>query len=586
MEPGADTVYVAWRLRRRRAEVAARCHAFSPTAATITARPGPTGFNPEIAAAGARLTRRGAGPLRVDASPQHRRARSRRGATGTENFDLPVERERGLGDRDAHLHVGDGTVPLEPGKWVGLCAGLASARWRPISTPRSRAAAPGTARCSTRRSPPIRSSPTAPDWVMRLVLATDASCVARPLPDVPDGRSVIAGYPWFGDWGRDTMISLPGLCLATGRFDEARHDPRHLRAFCRWRDAAQRLPRAPATGPTTTRSTPTLWYIEAWRAYVEATGDEAALREVFPAPRRRSSTAHQRGTRYGIGVDPADGLLRAGEPGVQLTWMDAQGRRLGRHAAHRQAGRDQRALVQRAGRDGGDGRADRRGRRRLSRGRRRARKPGSPASSCPTGSGLYDVIDGPDGNDASLRPNQIFAVSLSATPARSGDAARRARRLRRPLVTLVRAALAGAGSTRPIAAHITGGVAAARRRLSPGHGLGLAARAMGACALPRPRRRGGGASAARRDRRGICAMPGSARSARSSTPTRRTRPRGCPAQAWSVACVLEAWWRLEHARNSTGRRRPARSLHSRVATPAVQATAPSARRPPRAPRRS
>ena len=66
-------------------------------------------------------------------------------------------------------------------------------------------------------SPAMRS---APDWIARLALAADAFVFARPLPSVPDGQSVIAGYPWFGDWGRDTMIALPGLTLATGRADD------------------------------------------------------------------------------------------------------------------------------------------------------------------------------------------------------------------------------------------------------------------------------------------------------------------------------------------------------------------------------
>ena len=84
----------------------------------------------------------------------------------------------------------------------------------------------------------------APAWIARLALAADAFLFSRPLPSVPDGQSVIAGYPWFGDWGRDTMISLPGLTLATGRSDTARRILKTFASFVSRRDAAQRIPRS------------------------------------------------------------------------------------------------------------------------------------------------------------------------------------------------------------------------------------------------------------------------------------------------------------------------------------------------------
>ena len=334
---------------------------------------------------------------------------------------------------------------------------------------------------------------------MRLVLATDLYQIARPLPGLADGRSVIAGYPWFGDWGRDTMISLPGLCLATGRFETARLI---LETFARFVDRGM-LPNVfPGAGATPDYNTAdaSLWYIEAWRAYVEATGDEAALRRVFPVLAEIVAW-HLDGTRYGIGVDPADGLLRAGEPGVQLTWMDA---RVGDRVVTPRIGKpvEINALWYNAlDRDGGDGPRRSACRTSAIAPRRKVHGKALPASRCRTGDGLYDVIDGPDGPDASLRPNQIFAVSLPGEPARPGRAARGAAALRRRALDLVRSALAGAAGDAAYRGACRGGVRRARRRLSPGHGVGLAARAMGARPLPGPRRRRRGAALSGADRR-------------------------------------------------------------------------------------
>src|SRR5437763_749495 len=161
-----------------------------------------------------------------------------------------------------------------------------------------------------------------PDWIAQLLLAADGFIFSRPLPARPDGKSVIAGYPWFGDWGRDTMICLPGLTLAAGRQDWARDI---LLTFARFVDRGM-LPNVfPGDGDKPDYNTvdATLWFFEAWRAYVEVSFDHASLALVFPVLAEIVEW-HLKGTRYGIRVDPADALLRAGEPGVQLTWMDAK----------------------------------------------------------------------------------------------------------------------------------------------------------------------------------------------------------------------------------------------------------------------
>ena len=238
-----------------------------------------------------------------------------------QDFDLPIEAERGLESTDNHLCVGEVTLPLVPGQWRGIVASLDAdvpsdldaALVRRLDHDRKIVAT------ATAGGPAMHD---APPWIARLALAADTFIVARPLANMPDGKSVIAGYPWFGDWGRDTMISLPGLTLATGRPQIAR---RILATFASFVSQGM-LPNVfPGAGERADYNTAdaSLWFFEAWRAYFEATKDVATLREAFPVLCDMIEW-HQKGTRYGIAVDHADGLLNAGVPGVQLTWMDAK----------------------------------------------------------------------------------------------------------------------------------------------------------------------------------------------------------------------------------------------------------------------
>src|SRR5258706_4860805 len=137
-----------------------------------------------------------------------------------------------------------------------------------------------------------------------------------------NGRSIIDGYHWFGDWGRDTMIALPGLTLATGRAGVARQI---LLAFSRYVDGGMLPNNFPDAGgkPEYNTVDAALWYFEAVRQYFAATQDSATLQKLFPILDGMID-AHVAGTRFNIHVDPADGLLYAGGPGVQLTWMDAK----------------------------------------------------------------------------------------------------------------------------------------------------------------------------------------------------------------------------------------------------------------------
>ena len=128
---------------------------------------------------------------------------------------------------------------------------------------------------------------------------------------------------WFNDWGRDTMIALPGLTLATGRPEDAAGI---LRTFARYvADGLlpNNFPDHAGVIPGYNTVDATLWYAHAIYAYHAATGDDALVDDLLPILRDMADR-HIVGTRHGIGLDPADALLRAGEPGVQLTWMDAK----------------------------------------------------------------------------------------------------------------------------------------------------------------------------------------------------------------------------------------------------------------------
>ena len=412
LEPDADTVYVAWRLDAGGAISDARLQVtLLANGRDHHAESWPLGFAPRIEAGGGRLTVTAPQlfTLYIAASGGAIMPRNQ----WYQNFDLPVERERGLGALDSHLHIADLDLPLPAGEWSGFAAGLG-----PQETPDLGAAlARRQARDRAVIGRALAADPVfadAPPWVMRLAAATAAFVIARPLPDLPDGQSVVAGYPWFGDWGRDTMIALPGLCLATGRFNTAR---RILETFARFVDRGM-LPNVfPGAGamPEYNTADAGLWFIEAWRAYVEASGDEAGLRRIFPVLADIVDW-HLKGTRYHIAVDPCDGLLHAGEPGVQLTWMDA---RVGEWVVTPRIGKpvEINALWYNA----------------LVALSAMARRIGAPAALFdaaaakartgfarflrPDGNGLYDVVDGPDGADPSLRPNSDFCRQLMGKPA-------------------------------------------------------------------------------------------------------------------------------------------------------------------------
>ncbi len=327
-------------------------------------------------------------------------------------FHLSQEQERGLDFQEDHLHAGTFRATLQPGAALTLVLSTETApslngeeAWQ------RRRRHEDELLSRWQRAQPVAAK--APGWVQHLVLAADQFVVRRPLPDDPDGMSVIAGYHWFGDWGRDTMISLPGLLISTGRLEAAR---RILTTFARFVDRGMLPNRFPDAGEAPEYNTvdATLWYFDAIRAYHRATGDDALLRQIFPVLEEIIQW-HRDGTRYGIAEDKADGLLRSGEPGVQLTWMDAKvgdwvvtprtGKAVEVNALWYNALCSMTAFARRLGNP------DARWERLAERVRASFERFWNDAAGY-----CYDVVDGPDGDDAALRPNQIFAVSLPESP--------------------------------------------------------------------------------------------------------------------------------------------------------------------------
>jgi glycogen debranching enzyme len=199
------------------------------------------------------------------------------------NVEYLTEQERGLDFREDLYTPGFYILELEPGSWKAICASRDGAEPEPPSQPQ------------------------------------DPFIVRR-----ADGRpTVIAGYPWFTDWGRDTMISLPGLLIVPGRLEEARQI---IEGFLEHRSQGIIPNRFPDAGETPEYNTTdaTLWMFEAVRAWLAAGGDREFLRSVFYPAAREIVEWHRRGTWFNIRVDPGDGLLNAGTPGTQLTWMDAK----------------------------------------------------------------------------------------------------------------------------------------------------------------------------------------------------------------------------------------------------------------------
>ena len=225
-------------------------------------------------------------------------------------------------------------------------------------------------------------------------------------------QTVIAGYPWFTDWGRDTFISLPGLCLVTGRWEIAWQTIESFAAHISQGMVPNRFPDI-GEQPEYNTIDASLWFVHAIEQYFAYSKDETRVRAVAWPAVKHIIDGYRQGTRYSIHMDE-DGLIAGGVPGAQLTWMDAK---VGDWVVTPRHGKpvEIQALWART----------------LEIGERLATKFGEPAYAVrcrkdwtqavasfrakfwnEAGGFLYDVIDGPEGNDASIRPNQIYAIAL------------------------------------------------------------------------------------------------------------------------------------------------------------------------------
>ena len=319
------------------------------------------------------------------------------------DFALAIENYRGLDDLEDHLHTATGRVILQPGDSITIVASTRSDREQVQYNNQERE------RELISLFYTQNKLQTAPKWIEQLVLAADQFIVDRPLTNNPEGKTIIAGYPWFTDWGRDTMISLPGLTISTGRYDIAKII---LRTFAQYVDRGM-LPNVfPDLGETPEYNTvdATLWYFEAIRTYYNATKDRELLAELFPLLTEIIDW-HIKGTRYHIHMDDDDGLLYAGESGVQLTWMDAKvgdwvvTPRIGKPIEVNALWYNALACMVDFARFLGESETQY---------RQIAAKTRTyfPKFWDEEGGYCYDVIDSPQGNDTSFRPNQILAVSL------------------------------------------------------------------------------------------------------------------------------------------------------------------------------
>ena len=225
-------------------------------------------------------------------------------------------------------------------------------------------------------------------------------------------RTVVAGYHWFTDWGRDTMISLEGLTLVTRRFLEAGWILRNFAKSIRHGLIPNLFPEGSREGLYHTADA-TLWFFHAIERYVQATGDRWTLRFLLPKL-IEIFEAHIRGTLFGIRVDPDDGLLRQGEEGYQLTWMDAKvgdwvvtprrGKAVEIDALWYNALRLLQKWVEEE--------KDQKTARDIGAWADKAKDSFNKKFWYAAEGYLYDVIDGPQGDDAACRPNQLLAISL------------------------------------------------------------------------------------------------------------------------------------------------------------------------------
>ena len=318
------------------------------------------------------------------------------------NFSLSMEPFGGSVFMEDHLNVGEFRISLEPGETVTFVISTEP-------TPNL----DGESAMTERHDYEEKLLALAPRVPARLLLAADQFVVKGTTLDGTSGWSIIAGYHWLGDLTRDTMISIPGLLLATGRFVEARSILKTYSQYVSQGMLPIHLPYGDVEAGYKAVDV-TLWYIEGIRAYLKETGDLDLLRELFPVLSEIIDW-HECGTRYHIRVDQMDGLLYAGQPGLPLTWMDAKfndwgitprtGKPVEINALWYNALLCMADFARALGQPFDH----------FEKLAKQARKGFAKFWNKELGY-CYDVLDTPAGDDVTLRPNQLLAVSLVHSP--------------------------------------------------------------------------------------------------------------------------------------------------------------------------
>lgn len=326
------------------------------------------------------------------------------------NYEFPEEKSRGLDYREDLFTHGKFSVSLKKGSKLAV---IISA-----TDPTGRDGLKLIQAEQKRREKLVHSFAGKPT-LQRLALAADQFIVKRG----ESLLSVIAGYPWFSDWGRDTMIALPGLCLSTGRFDDAK---KILTAFAGHVSEGMIPNRFPDYGEAPEYNTVdgTLWFFYATYKYYQYTKDSAFIKKLMPVL-HEIIEHHDKGTRYSIHVDQEDGLLYAGENGVQLTWMDAKvgdwvvTPRTGKAVEINALWYNALCMLQYLEQETGKANAARFMQLRIDRVQQSfTEKFWNEEAGC-----LYDVLE-PNGVRKEIRPNQIYAISLPY-PLLTGEKAQR-----------------------------------------------------------------------------------------------------------------------------------------------------------------
>jgi predicted glycogen debranching enzyme len=336
----------------------------------------------------------------------------------TRELSYDTEADRGYHSRGVLWSPGVFTIELRPNRPVTLVA--STEEWPAILALDPEAALAADLarrqRLIAAAPPSVQSGPAA-----ELVLAADQFIIspagriedaARAKAAGDEVRTVIAGYHWFTDWGRDTMISLEGLTLTTGRRQEAAWILRTFAHYVRDGLIPNLFPEGEREGLYHTADA-TLWFFHALDRYLAATQDRSTLEQLLPKL-VDIAEHHLHGTRFSIAVDSKDGLLRQGEEGYQLTWMDAKvdgwvvtprrGKAVEINALWYNA------LCLLAGwlrEEKGEDAA-----RPFAEQAQQVRESFNRRFWSEERGYLLDVIDGEHGDDAALRPNQIFAIAL------------------------------------------------------------------------------------------------------------------------------------------------------------------------------